>query len=83
MDWQAVVRELVDVHGMSQSAIGRVVGCSQVHAGDIYHGNVSDPAYSLGSALLRLLERERRKARRKAAGQALPQSVTKTEPGKP
>lgn len=59
-DWQALVKRLIDEHGMTQQGIADYVGRTQMWVSTILSGHTKDPKYSDGVRLLNLERRLRR-----------------------
>ena len=57
MDWKNIIAE-IERHGqMTQSQIATAVDCGQATISDLVNGSTKQPSYSLGAALLQMLER--------------------------
>lgn len=70
MDWESIILELAEQHGMSQPAIATACGCSQPSISALARGETKDPRHSIGQALCELLATKRREAEQKRAAAA-------------
>lgn len=68
IDWPALIRELIDVHGYSRGEIARQSGTVQAYVTQIYLGRkaAGNVSYDLGVALIALRDGARRRAARAA-----------------
>lgn len=65
MDWTKVIGELVDL-GYTQPQIAKECNCGQATVSDLSRGETGNPRFSTAKALLDLLARARRSARKTA-----------------
>lgn len=69
MDWKTLIAE-IRATDMKQDEIGRAVGVSQASISDLANGNIKEPKFSLGQALVSLHRKRCKKARKAEAGSA-------------
>lgn len=65
MNWSDVISELSKL-GYTQARIAEKCNCGQVTVSDLSCGKTTDPKYSTAQALLTLLQKARKEAKRKA-----------------
>jgi transcriptional regulator with XRE-family HTH domain len=53
-EWHSIITDVREVTGLSQSALARIVGCTQPYISQLESGVRDNPPYSIGAALLEL-----------------------------
>lgn len=56
MDWKYIIAEIQRRGELTQAQIAKTVECGQATISDLANGSTKQPNYSLGAALLKLLE---------------------------
>lgn len=56
MDWKNIIAEIQRHGELTQAQIAKTVDCGQATISDLANGSTKQPNYSLGAALLRVLE---------------------------
>lgn len=62
MDWKNIIAEIQRHGQMTQSQIAAEVECGQATISDLANGGTKQPSYSLGAALLKVLDRARKQS---------------------
>ena len=57
MDWKNIIADIQRHGKLTQSQIAVKVECGQATISDLANGSTKQPSYSLGAALLQVLER--------------------------
>ena len=57
MDWKNIIAEIQRHGQMTQAQIAAAVDCGQATISDLASGSTKQPSYSLGAALLKVLEK--------------------------
>lgn len=56
MDWKNIIADIQRHGQLTQVQIASMVGCAQATISDLANGSTKQPNYSLGAALIQLLE---------------------------
>lgn len=61
MDWKIIITDIKSGLGLTQVQIAARIGCSQVTVSELENGKTRTPGYDIGSALMALHKKAKRK----------------------